>query len=57
MKIKWGTRCPNPNYQRYQNKFLRMLLPLIASDRISLVLEGWRVIRKLLCRLAQESSW
>jgi hypothetical protein len=43
--------------ERYQNKFLRILLPLIASDWFSMVLEGWRFIRKLLSRLAQEGMY
>jgi hypothetical protein len=43
--------------ERYQNKFLRILLPLIASDWVSIVLEGWRFIRRLLSRLAQEGMY
>jgi hypothetical protein len=43
--------------ERYQNKFLRILLPLIASDWVSMVLEGWRFIRRLLSRLAQEGMY
>ena len=43
--------------ERYQNKFLRILMPLIASDWVSMVLEGWRFIRKLLSRLAQEGMY
>ena len=43
--------------ERYQNKFLRILLPLVASDWVSMVLEGWRFIRKLLSRRAQEGMY
>jgi len=43
--------------ERYQNRFLLILLPLIASDRVSPVLEGWRLIRRLLIRLAQERMY
>jgi len=43
--------------ERYQNRFLRILLPLIASDWVSTILEGWRFIRKLLSRLAQEGMY
>ena len=42
---------------RYENSFLRNLLPLIASDWFSMALEGWRVIRKLLSRRAQEGMY
>lgn len=43
--------------ERYQNSFLRILLPLIASDWFSMALEGWKVIRRLLSRRVQEGMY
>ena len=43
--------------EKYKNSFLRILLPLIVSDWFSMALEGWRVIRRLWNRRAQEGMY
>jgi len=43
--------------ERYQNTLLRILLLIAASEWLSMALEGWKVIRKLLSRRVQEGMY
>ena len=41
----------------YQNRLLRIFLPVVVSDWFSLAIEAWRIIRRLLSRRVQEGVY